>query len=458
MIKKNTYIFAALILIVIVSILIAFISIQISLIFFGGCALAFIVFHNPFIGFLIFIWILYIRPQDFIPGLGRIHITLITAILILLVYFSRSIIRRDKISILLSRQHILMLMLLLIIPASHLSNLHINEAWQGFNEFLTIFLLFYIIVSFVDNYRKLLWTIVVLVLSTLALSINGIIQFHRGFDLLGNPLVASRIRWIGAFENPNDLALLINSFFPFVLVNTFEKIAKWKKVALILIMACFIMALFYTNSRGGFIALLAILVLFSLKRLGLAKGIALGILFIIVGLIFNPSRMADLSPYGESASGRIFAWVDGLVMLKSNPLFGVGFGNFTLYQPRAAHSAFVECYAELGIIGYFTWLSLIYVTFKDMRKVAKATEFSEQYKYTLILQLSMAGFLASALFLSQAYSIVLYTIIALSTRVILKPDLHINKPKFLSGREVLIVAVMIVSSIIAFKVIAMLYI
>ena len=455
--NRNVIILAAFIFIAISAILLALISLKIALLFFFGSIFALAVLINPFTGFLVLILFLFIRPQEFLPGLEKLHIVLVLAVMIILSHMFSYIIRREKIKAFASRQHYLMLALLLIVPISHLSNLDLNAAWEGFNSFLTTFLLFIIIVDIVNDERKLRWTIITIVASTVALAINGIIQYHRGYDLLGNPLVMDRIRWVGAFENPNDLALIFNSLLPFVLVNLFEKLEKWKKTILLLVLASFVLAIFYTNSRGGYIALLAILLVFSFKRWGLAKGIAFGLLCLVVGFAISPSRMADLSPYGVSASGRISAWTDGLVYLKANPFFGVGYMHFAATQRMAAHSAFVQCYSELGLVGYFVWLALIYTTLKDLFNSERLASTQLQKKYILILQLSIIGFICSALFLSQAYSLVLYTIIALSTLPMLQPGSNKRVYRALSAKEILTVLVILVGSIVGFKLIAIIF-
>jgi len=194
----------------------ALFSISTALIILIGGIFALSVFINPFIGFLAFILLIFIRPQEFMPGLEKLHIVQLVAILTLLAHFTRKIFERENISILLSRQHLMMLILLFIIPLSHISNFHFESTWESFSEFLTTFLLFFIIVDVIDSEKKLHLTVSVMILAVITLSINSIVQFHRGFDFLGNPLVADRVRWVGVFENPNDFALLVVSFVPFV--------------------------------------------------------------------------------------------------------------------------------------------------------------------------------------------------------------------------------------------------
>lgn len=437
----------------------ALFSVTLAIALIAGLVVIAAVFINPFYGIILYVILLYIRPQEFIPSLAKMRIILVVAVIVLTFYLIHKIFRKERIGFFTTRQHKLMFLLLLLVPVSNLANLRLAAAWEGFTEFLKFFLLFFIIVNIADDLGKFVKTAKILVISTLLLAVNGIVQHYRGVDLLGNPLVANRIRWVGVFGNPNDLALVINSLFPFVLVNIFEgDVSRPKKGILLGVAAIFIAAIYFTDSRGGFLALLAILVLFSFKRWGALKGVALCSILIIAASLLTPNRMVDLSPYGDSASGRIYAWIDGLVMLKSHPIFGVGFKNFTLFQNRAAHSAFVECFAELGLIGYFVWLSLVYTSFSDLMAVEKAGSSRQHAKNAWILQLSLAGFLVSAFFLSQTYSPVLYTLLAFSVIVSHDPLLNTRRPRFLSRNEVAVTAAIIGFSILLYKVLATVYI
>lgn len=49
-------------------------------------------------------------------------------------------------------------------------------------------------------------------------------------------------------------------------------------------------------------------------------------------------------------------------MLMSHPILGVGKGMFTDHHWLTAHNSFVLVLAELGLVGYFVWLSVIAVT------------------------------------------------------------------------------------------------
>jgi hypothetical protein len=102
-------------------------------------------------------------------------------------------------------------------------------------------------------------------------------------------------------------------------------------------------------------------------------------------------------------------------MLKSSPVWGVGFGMFTQYNDRVAHNSFVHCFAELGLVGYFLWLSLIVLTLDDMRSVSreKGEDVTELRRWAEALSLSLMGFLIGGLFLSRSYDVMLFILLGL---------------------------------------------
>jgi putative inorganic carbon (HCO3(-)) transporter len=463
--KKETLIVAGFGLLTIIVAGLALLSLKIALVAVVGITAALVIFFKPFYGLIIYLVLLYIRPQDFVPALERLRIMLILATAIIVIFFIHQTVRRARISIFGTRQNILMFLLLVIVPFSDIVNGRFAESYDGLNEFLTVFLLFFLIVNIVDDedkFRKVCWVLVSL---TVLISINGIIMHFQGTGLAGStPVEGTRVRWIGIFGDPNDYALVINSFFPFLLVTLFDKtVSKWARFLILIGVLISVLTLYYTNSRGGFLAFLCIIGIFSVKRWGLLKGMAVGAIFLAAGIAMAPSRMGNLSPYEVSAAGRVNSWIDGLVYLKLHPLFGIGFQNFGEYSTLAAHSAFIKCMAELGGIGYFMWMALLYTSYTDVMKVSGKRNGTIVQKrnvyerYADILQLSLIGFVASAVFLSQTFMPVLYILVALSTLASHNPLSGLKFPSFLSGGETWRIILLMGASILGYKLLAMLY-
>ena len=128
-----------------------------------------------------------------------------------------------------------------------------------------------------------------------------------------------------------------------------------------------------------------------------------------------------------------------------------------IFHNLAAHSSFIQVIAELGFVGYFTWLALIYTSFFGLRRAEAVTPNTTIRDYAFALQLSIVGFLGSAFFLSQATSPILYIILGLSAIILNNRDVPIKWPTFLSKREMRNIAVLAAASILFYFVLVRVY-
>jgi putative inorganic carbon (HCO3(-)) transporter len=99
-------------------------------------------------------------------------------------------------------------------------------------------------------------------------------------------------------------------------------------------------------------------------------------------------------------------------LIKSSPIFGVGYDMFLEDLSKTAHNSFILAAAELGLVGLFFWMSLIYMSYKGLSIIQEKSENLRQYARAL--QAGLIGFCASAFFLSRTYIIIPYIIFALA--------------------------------------------
>ncbi len=62
--------------------------------------------------------------------------------------------------------------------------------------------------------------------------------------------------------------------------------------------------------------------------------------------------------------GRYEAWSTGLTLFHGSPIYGVGPGQFVEYHYLTAHNSFVLAVAELGFVGLFLFVAIVYVSAK----------------------------------------------------------------------------------------------
>lgn len=231
-----------------------------------------------------------------------------------------------------------------------------------------------------------------------------------------------RIRSVGFLSDPNDFAQTIIVVVPWLLMLGNWSKPLWRRsFALLPIFACLAYTLTLTHSRGGLLgsaAALTFLLKGYVKRGTFIKLMLIGAVggaLLLAGRGGGGGDGRAMSTKEESAAERIDAWNDGLLMLKSNPVLGVGYANFTEHHKRTAHNSFVLCFSETGLLGYFMWLGMIVLSMKSLNRViACATPKTEAWLYATLLRASLVGFLVCAWFLSRTFVATLYILMGMS--------------------------------------------
>jgi O-antigen ligase len=227
-----------------------------------------------------------------------------------------------------------------------------------------------------------------------------------------------RLRALGLLNDPNDLAQTLVAALPLVFL-AWRRHSPFRNLMFVLLpAAAMLWAVVLTRSRGGLVALAALLWFTFALRAGPRWARTLrwaGFAGLFLGLVL----FFRLGGADESAMGRLEAWSEGLQMLKYSPVWGIGFGSFADVHGLVAHNSFVHCYAEMGLVGYLAWLGAILACFWYLERISvietDAEGPSELARWATALGLSLAAFLAGALFLSRTYSVSLFLLVGLCT-------------------------------------------
>jgi O-antigen ligase len=392
---------------------------------------------------LLYLALTIIRPQDYMPGLA--NVPLLPAVLILaFVLWLFSSAKSFELP-----QFVILPVFMLVMMFSQVTNGWAGGALQVLEKFGPTVAAFFVLATSCTTRRRVVIVMAVFVLCSVVLSLHGIEQKETGIGWTGMTIgEAGRIRYIGIFNDPNDLGLLFAATFPMAFYLSarggFLMRIFWLVGAGLLLYATYL-----TNSRGSMLAVLLVTGLYVWRRRGWFVAAAMGGTGLVVMRMLS-SRMDELSPDESSAFGRIDAWYEGLHMFFSRPLFGIGAGNFTDYNYLTAHNSLVLVLAETGWFGYVTWFAFVGYTFWIMlaimrhrldlepqgpgagqalsipsgeapaaeKSVQKDVELKAAWRdeqalaYTLLLSLS--GFFAAAFFLSRSYIVVLYLLVAVA--------------------------------------------
>jgi len=214
------------------------------------------------------------------------------------------------------------------------------------------------------------------------IAISAIIQ---SFLVICQSIFMSVPRPSGTFVNPNFCGLLIVMGLLIMLSYMLfpPKTIKNKKLYY-LAFAFMVTALFLTRSRASFMALVfALLFTASLLK---KKAILLAALALLICVFLFPNPVRNRFFEGVSAYVRIPIWKASLRIIKDNPLWGVGLGNFKDYaRPYnfpsesttaskyfkvldSAHSGPLQQGGELGLPGVFIYFAFWWFLYKTGRE------------------------------------------------------------------------------------------
>jgi O-antigen ligase len=252
-----------------------------------------------------------------------------------------------------------------------------------------------------DNTRTLLKA---LMASTIAVAIFGLWQALTGgytalYDVL-YPIqdeIAQIPAWEGRItsflEHYNGLAGYINLVVPFCMAfatggtdPVLRTLSRW-------CLALAGIALLLTQSRGGLLAFVAILLIYAylsapnrktrIRRVALLLVVCL-LAGVVAGLLFQ--RLGEIDDF--TAVSRLAIWGGAFSVFARSPLLGAGFGNLRglmgglLNLPDGwtgdAHNLYLELLAETGIVGFLVFGGLVLLALRTaMRQFRKAqTEFN----------------------------------------------------------------------------------
>lgn len=397
-----------------------------------------------FLGIMAYLIQMYIRPQDWMSFMyGFPLVDLIGGITIIIALFSLT---EKKRQIALPQLYFMLLFLFMVF----LSNIFNNQIRIGVEQFILYtkrVAVFFMILCLVRSGRQLKIVISVMIILTVLLAIQAIYQSRLGIGLAGQPLVelhgfgGGRASWIGAWDGPNVLCLLFVVAIALSLgfiTRSYNLLWRYANCIFIIIMTA---GVYVTNSRGGFIGLLMVILAFFWVKLIKKKRLTVRLLVVLIamglilaGLKFGPSRISELNTEETSAHERKWLWENALNNVRDNPFFGVGKGQFYVSSYSSAHSNYAQNMAEMGLPGLFLYIGFIYFSTKGLLQIIKA--YDNNKKPTALagipqtLLISIAGFAAITFFLTMEldFSFVLFGLYAAAFNIAKKekPDLYLK--------------------------------
>ncbi len=256
---------------------------------------------------------------------------------------------------------------------------------QGLHKLIRYLLLFIAAREIVTDERSAKWITVCLLLGGSLAAFDAMSQLVIGRDLIAGrtPFLSMEdlIRLGGPFNNPNALAIYLCFFIPltYTLASSKMKHAKW----LLIVLACMTAAVMFTYSRPAAMALTAAGVLIVIVNRVYWLPITACVLAGIAFFFAPPAVKGWLSSLGSWQGfffdiSRHYHHLAAWNMIADSPLLGVGINTFDVNYSKykvaedvitrwSAHQAYLQLWAETGILGLSGFCLLILGVFRLMR-------------------------------------------------------------------------------------------
>lgn len=373
---------------------------------------------------LLFMFIYYARPEDWIPGLSDVPLAKISGIVALLaLLFSFGQIPR------LPRETVYLALLIgQLLFSAVLSPVWRTGALQATLEFAKVLVAIVVMAAAVNTLRRLR-----LLVFTQAASVAVI----ASISLWKGQLLDGRFNGFlqGDYADPNTLALIQVISLPLclallILARSWIWKAAWTSAIVVMTLLIIL-----TGSRGGFLAFIVTITVCLWQFAVRGRRRYLIVLAALLGAIglhygggmllarfkgtFNPQEDAAAAYSSSQARQQLF-W-RSVEITEEHPLFGVGPGNFAQLSGswHVAHNAFTQMSSEAGIPALILYLLILWSGFKNVR-VAK--RFANKPRESTLLanafQASLAGYVVGSWFLSVNLSFFPYFLVANTTALL----------------------------------------
>lgn len=227
-----------------------------------------------------------------------------------------------------------------------------------------------------------------------------------------------RIHGLGMLDDPNIFGQFLLLILPLLFVGKRETGLGRGYFFAIPIAVLLLIGIYFTNSRGTGTGLGVLIALYLIQRFKKAGKVGAAIVGPLSLVAINATQSRKVSMAG--GLDRIAIWSDGMAFFKSSPLWGIGWGGFVEREDWTAHNSYLLCAAELGMIGFFLWMSILVVTMIQLNRVTKVVGKSDPAlaRWAVPVKLSLGVYLFTSYFLSCTYNLALFLLLGMAGAII----------------------------------------
>jgi len=368
-------------------------------------------FRVPFIGVALWVWTSLIVPTSLIYGFAtslRANLTIALATMLSFI-FNKS----PKVS-LRSALFFLVVFYAFWTLVTSLTTISVPSiVWEEWIKFMKIFLLFLFVTLIVEkrlHIDTLCWAIV------LSVGFHSTVEALKFINSGGGHNVRGPIASL--LTDRNHFSVAVAMMLPIAAYLVAQAKKMQFKVVLIGVIFLGVLAIIGTSSRGGFVGLAILGIVWGLRTKRKFLNITLMIIIAGSALSLAPSdwraRMSTIESAGEDSSfmGRVVSWKQSTLIALDNPFTGGGFyavQDWEVWQhyaiefhkldfitsPEAAdtsyavaaHSVYFQVLGDHGFVGLILFLLMLYFSYRTLMSLYKDKS-NEDWLRTLSQMLS----------------------------------------------------------------------
>lgn len=298
---------------------------------------------------------------------------------------------------------------------------HKGHALNTFIRLLKFFAIYLMIISTIDNEKKLKQFLYIYIAMISLLFVQPFFLSLQGKGFIYNNHMWRLAGLTGYFAHPNGLAGITSANLPFFYYLMKHQRSIPLKIVFLSLIIIGIRVIMLTQSRTGFVGVVVfgfVIWIFSKRKL---IALIIIVLSCMLAWHFAPQQTKDrITTFrdtgnvisGEQQTGSMAArWIlikHAFTLFVENPIIGVGIDNFEIVHHFRwnhwipPHNTYLQALAEMGLIGFIVFLFVIITTFRNLNKarriLARAND-QESFFYFLIH--SVAAFLIVRLIVSN---------------------------------------------------------
>ena len=308
----------------------------------------------------------------------------------------------------------------------------LSKSWEAIGKSplvscASFLMLLFVTISIVDSLERLRWVL----LSAAAAVAVGSLFVIREWVKFRHVYPDFRPGW--SVGDSNYFATSAVLCLPFMFLHILGGgVVRWEKRLYTGALLITLVAITLCASRGGFLGLLAALLVFLWRsRHRLRNLVTISVLLVVptVALPNSPVRRLLHPTMSDRASSqnRIAAWRAAKRMIVAHPIVGVGLGNFKELMPAYSdpgvktdtigHNAYLEVAAEMGIPQLLIFLGILFFSYRSFEQTREKTERlgpKVLYEAALGLEAGLVGYAVGALTISAEYQKLFWLVLSLS--------------------------------------------